>query len=178
MRSEGRRCRPHTLAAAQAGTRRTRPAAEPVTSQGNRPRCRQGAGTALPLPAPARRQPFNGRAAPSAPAPLAARPRRCGPARSFRLAAGGRGARTRTRPRPPAPRSRFSLLVVSQAPHLTAGRAQHQPPRPQLPPRTSPHPTRHDRGVPPAVPLEPGGARASHRAVGCAYPGGGGAAAC
>lgn len=178
-RGEGWRRSPHTHAAAQPGTaeegagdpaglsRSQRPAGEPVLSRGNQPRCRRGAGRRRSARLfPPRRQPFNGRAAPSASAsPLTARP--------GRGAAGPPGAST---PHPPPPRpgahprpppalgSRLSPPAASQTPHPAARRARRRPPRPELPPRTAPHLTRprsltarHDRGSPPAAPLGPRG---------------------
>lgn len=150
-----------------------RPAGEPVFSQENRPRCRRGAGDGA-LPACSRRA---GSRLTVALLHLSLPPRyRLGsaealqpraelPPRSLRRRSRGTGTRTR----PPALGSSVSPLVASQTPHLTARRARHrppQPPRPELPPRTSPHPisltARHDRGSPPADPPEPGSAWTSH----------------
>lgn len=153
-RGEGWRCSPHTHAAAQPGTAeegggrrrpdgpvlQPRPAGEPVFSQGNQPRCRRGAGDGA-LPACSRRAASRLTVAllhlPPPPAPGSARPRRGGPARSFRLApaaaeARGRGAHAR----PPALGSRLS---------------------PRLPPkRRSSQPDARSAGLPaPSYPLAP-----------------------
>lgn len=101
---------------------------------------------------PPRRQPFNGRAAPSASASRLGR----GPARGFRLApsaAGGRGAHTGTRP----PGAGQPPLGPGRRPN--AARSSRPPA-----PRTSPHPAsrtaRRDRGSPTGRPS--GAGRASH----------------
>lgn len=156
-RGEGWRRSPHTHAAAQPGTaeegagdpaglsRSQRPAGEPVLSRGNQPRCRRGAGRRRSARLfPPRRQPFNGRAAPSASAsPLTARP--------GRGAAGPPGAST-PHPPPPRPGAHPRPPPGAGEPPLAPGRLPNAAPcsqtratpasSPRAAPshRTSPHP--------------------------------------